>query len=159
MGAIHDAAKAFFEEDEWPITELEDGTLRTGFSGQNGKWQCFGRCRDEHDQFAFYSICPINAPDERRAATAEFVTRANYGMIIGNFEFDYSDGEIRYKTSIDVEGSELNAPLIKQMVYANVFMMDRYLPGIIKVVFGDGDPQEALREIEDPQEALRETED
>jgi hypothetical protein len=30
-----------------------------------------------------------------RAPPAEFITRANYGLIIGNFELDFEDGEIR----------------------------------------------------------------
>jgi hypothetical protein len=30
-------------------------------------------------------------------------------MIIGNFEMDFEDGEIRYKTSIDVEDDSLSS--------------------------------------------------
>jgi len=44
----------------------------------------------------------------------KFLTRANYGMMIGNFEMDFTDGEIRYKTSIDVEGDKLSSALIKR---------------------------------------------
>ncbi len=79
---------------------------------------------------------------------AEFLTRANYGLVIGNFEMDFGDGEVRYKTSIDVEGDRLTSALIKQMVYINVLMMDRYLPGIMKVAFGNADPARAIAEIE-----------
>ena len=32
----------------------------------------------------------------KRQDIAEYLTRANYGMVMGNFEMDYSDGEIRY---------------------------------------------------------------
>ena len=76
----------------------------------------------------------MNAPGERMAAVAEFITRANYGLIIGNFELDFSDGEIRYKTSLDVEGDRLSQALIKQLVYTNVLTMDQYLPGILAVL-------------------------
>ena len=147
MGAIHDAANAFFVSDEWPVRALEDGTLSTGFAGQNGKWSCFGRCREEQEQFAFYSICPVIPHEDRRGACAEFLTRANYGMILGNFEMDFSDGEIRYKTSIDVENTSLTSELLHPLVYANVTMMDRYLPGIMKVCSG-ADPAAAIKEIE-----------
>ena len=57
----------------------------------------------------------------------KFLIRANYGMMIGNFEMDFTDGEIHYKTSIDVEGDKLSSALIKRLVYANVMMMDEYL--------------------------------
>ncbi len=69
-------------------------------------------------------------------------------MIIGNFELDFTDGEIRYKTSIDVEGDRLTSALIRQLVYANVTMMDEYLPGIKAVVEGELSPEDAIAKIE-----------
>ena len=79
---------------------------------------------------------------------SEFITRANYGMIMGNFEFDFTTGEIRYKTSIDVEGDNLSFALIKQMVYANVMMMDEYLPGIMAVIEQEVEVKEAISLVE-----------
>ncbi|WP_217360014.1 YbjN domain-containing protein, partial [Anabaena sp. UHCC 0253] len=77
---------------------------------------------------------------------------ANYGMINGNFELDFNDGEIRYKTSIDVDGDKLSFALIKNLVYANVIMMDEYLPGIINVIESDISPELAINPIEQNQE-------
>ncbi len=149
MGRIYDAMVQFFREDEWPFTEIQGKPiLRTGFSGDNGQWACFAQAREEQEQFIFYSILQLRAPEEKRPAIAEFITRANYGMVIGNFEMDYSDGEIRYKTSIDVEGAELTFPLIRNLVYANVRVMDRYLPGIMQILYADVSPEEAIRSIE-----------
>ena len=51
---------------------------------------------------------------------AQFLTPANYGTLIGNFELDFKDGEIRYKTSIDVEGDRLTPALIKRLVYSTL---------------------------------------
>lgn len=149
MGAIMDALIKFFTEDEWPFEQIEGKPfLRTGFRGRNGSWNCFAQAREDQYRFIFYSIYPGNVPEHKRPAMAEFLTRANYGLIIGNFEMDYSDGEIRYKTSIDVEGDELTSALIKQLVYANVMTMDRYLPGIRKVIETDISPRDAIIEIE-----------
>jgi hypothetical protein len=119
--------------------------LRIAFQGDNGKWTCYAKARVEQEQFVFYSVCPVNAPESKRLAIAEFLTRANSGMIIGNFELDFADGEIRYKTSIDVEGDSLSSALIKRVVYANVTMMDEYLPGIMSVISGDVSPEKAIR--------------
>ncbi len=149
MGAIYDTMVRFFTEDEWPFTEVEGKPiLRTAFSGRNGNWVCFAQAREEHYRFLFYSVCTTNTPEEKRPAMAEFITRANYGMILGNYELDYRDGEVRYKTSIDVEGDELTAALIKQMVYANVQTFDKYLPGVMKVMYTDVPPAEIIAEIE-----------
>jgi hypothetical protein len=61
---------------------------------------------------------------------------------------DFDDGEIRYKTSIDVEGDLLTTDLIKQLVYANIMMMDHYLPGIQAVIDGTMSPKQAIQAIE-----------
>ena len=52
---------------------------------------------------------PIRVAEEQRQIVAELLARINYGLNIGNFELDMTDGEIRYKTSIDVEGGELTS--------------------------------------------------
>jgi len=144
-----ETVKEFFTTDDWPFSIVENqSALQTNFQGENGRWACYAIAREEAGQLIFYSICPVNAPEEKRPEMAEFITRANYGLFIGNFEMDYSDGEIRYKTSIDVEGDELSVALVRQVVYANVIMMDRYLSGIMKVIYSNASPAEAITEVE-----------
>ncbi|MFB2983616.1 YbjN domain-containing protein [Microseira sp. BLCC-F43] len=139
----------FFTEDDWPFAKIKgEPVLRMAFQGKNGKWTCYAKARTEQAQFVFYSICPVTVPENKRLAIAEFITRANSGTIIGNFELDFSTGEIRYKTSIDVEGSTLTFPQIKQLVYTNVMMMDEYLPGIMSAIDGEVEPKDAIAQIE-----------
>ena len=99
----------------------------------------------------FYSICPTACPEEKRASMMEFLHRANYGLHMGNFEFDGSDGEIRFKTSVDVEGSELNTKLCRNAVYMNCLMMDRYLPGILGLMYGEMTVVEAIQKVDGSQ--------
>ncbi len=149
IGSVFDAMVQFFKDDDWNFRQLEGKPiLQMGFSGDNGSWACYARARDEQEQFIFYSIMETKVPEDKRQAIAEFITRANYGMVIGNFEMDFSDGEVRYKTSIDVEGGELTTTMFKNLVYPNVRMMDRYLPGIMRVIYGGATPEEAIQEIE-----------
>ncbi|MEQ8540302.1 MAG: YbjN domain-containing protein [Coleofasciculus sp. D1-CHI-01] len=146
---IFDTVIKFFTDDDWSFAKVQgEPTLRMLFQGKNGTWTCYARTRVEQSQFVFYSICPVKAPKPKRRALGEFIARANYGMIIGNFELDFTDGEIRYKTSIDVEGSTLTFPLLKRLVYTNVMMMDNYLPGIDSVVKGEASPEDAIAQIE-----------
>jgi hypothetical protein len=149
MGEMLDMVVQFFQEDGWPFTPIEgQPILRTGFQGQSGQFGCFAQAREPQSQLIVYSICPVNVPEDRRLALAEFLTRANYGLFIGNFEMDWEDGEIRYKTSIDVEGDRLSSVLVGNLVYTSVLMMDRYLPGIMRVIYGNITPVEAVAEIE-----------
>ncbi|MFN6525457.1 YbjN domain-containing protein [Nostoc sp. ChiSLP03a] len=148
-GSIFEEIINFFQADYWPFVQLPgQPALQILFQGENGKWNCYARARSKQNQFVFYSICPVNAPENKRLAVAEFLTRANSGMMIGNFELDFTDGEISYKTSIDVEGDRLSFALIQRVVYANVTMMDEYLPGIMSVIYGNVSPEEAIAKIE-----------
>jgi hypothetical protein len=146
---IFDTVIKFFTDDDWSFAKVQgEPTLRMLFQGKNGTWTCYARTRVEQSQFVFYSICPVKVPKPKRRALGEFIARANYGMIIGNFELDFVDGEIRYKTSIDVEGATLTFPLLKRLVYTNVMMMDEYLPGITAVTKGEASPEDAIAQIE-----------
>lgn len=148
-GSLWDAVIRFFVEDDWPLQQVgRDPILLSVFEGEHGRWNCLIRVAEEQERVVFYSIVPEETPPARRLAMAEFLTRANYGMLIGNFEMDFTDGEIRYKTSIDVEGDRLTSPLMQQIVYANVRTMDRYLPGIRKVMETDLTPAEIIASIE-----------
>jgi hypothetical protein len=146
---LFQAVVNFFTQDDWSFTRIQgEQALRLGFQGENGAWNCYAQTREKQEQFIFYSLCPLLAPEDKRTAVAEFITRANDGMIIGNFEMDFNDGEIRYKTSIDIDGDELTSDIIKRLVYANVTMMDDYLPGIIAVIEKDVSPMDAIAQIE-----------
>jgi hypothetical protein len=125
----------FLEDDSWHPQQLED--LR-----------CYAQIRVDLEQFIFYVVAPVKAPDDIRSAVAEYITRANYGLRIGNFEMDFDDGEIRYKSSIDFEDSTLDTALIKNIIYPAVHTMDYYLPGLLNVMFGNHSPEQAIVDIE-----------
>lgn len=150
MGEIFNALIEFFEEDEWDFQWMEGlSVLSLGFGGKSGRWTCYAQARERQEQFVFYSVLPVLVPPERRHIVAEFITRANYGMVIGNFELDFNDGELRYKTSIDVDGASLIPPLIRQVVYANVIITDRYYNGLMQCIYSDHPiPTEIIAGIE-----------
>jgi hypothetical protein len=140
----------FFKENNWSFSQHEtEPILQMGYQGENGEWMCTAQTREQPRQFIFYSTCTVKAPEKKRLAVAEFLTRANYSLIVGNFEMDFQDGEVRYKTySIDVENNTLSSALIGQLIYLNVMTMDRYLPGIMSVIYANISPEEAMIQIE-----------
>lgn len=157
-GKLYQAMLNFFSEEDWEFTKLQGQLiLRLAFQGRNGQWNCFAIVNETQQRFLFYSICPLEIPSENRSAIAEFLSRANHGMEIGNFEFNFDAGEISCKTSFDVTGIRetsvdylrLAAAFIKHQVYTNVLTMDQYLPGIQLVLDGTA-PIEAIRAIEQP---------
>ena len=146
---ISQVTKEFFFADNWNYLQLNDGrTLQVNCQGKNGQINCYARSYDEQSQLIFYSLYPMPIPEDKRAIVAELITKINYGMIIGNLEMDFADGELRYKTSIDVDGDRLSTALVKRLVYGNVLTMDEYLPAITAIVNEESTIDEAIKLVE-----------
>lgn len=139
----------FLEEDGWNPQRIDDQHVyRSYYYGKNGEIRCYAQVRVDLQQFIFYAVATFKVAEEMRSAVAEYITRANYGLRIGNFEMDYSDGEVRYKSGIDFENETLTRNLAKFTIYPAVQTMDHYMPGLLKVAFGGKAPVEAIEEIE-----------
>lgn len=150
---VSEIAKQFFEQDDWAYVQLpnaraESTVLQLAFQGDRGRWACLAHCNDPASQIVFYSLCPIQVPADRFTDMTKLLMRANDGLIIGNFELNFETGEIRYKTSLDVEGDRLSVALVKTLVYTNVQTLDTYLPGIISLLEKRCTPVEAIEQIE-----------
>ena len=149
MSQIFEAVINFFKENNWLFFQMEqEPALQMSFQGENGQWMCFVKVREEQEQLIFYSISPVKVPENKRLVMAEFLSRANFGLSIGNFELNFADGEIRYKTSIAAKGNGVNSALIGQLIFANLLTMDEYLPGIMSIIYTELSAVEAIAQIE-----------
>lgn len=144
-----DMVKQFLDGDDWHYEQIKDRTvLRMAFQGENGEWFVIVQTKEEDGQVLFYSVIGDNIPTDKLVPASEYLHRANFGLPIGNFEMDFSDGEIRYKTALDVEGAELTQTQIKNYLYLNVITFDRYLVGLKDVVEKGIAPEEAIGKID-----------
>ena len=141
--------KNFFDKDDWNYDEPQEGVLTMQVEADNTKFNCVAQVREGADVMAFYTISVQPIPEEKRAAVVEFITRANYGMILGNFEVDLSDGEVRYKTVLAVSADITpDEEMFKLHVYTNIVTHDRYFPGFMQVVYAGIAPEVACQAIE-----------
>jgi len=97
-----------------------------------------------------YAFISLNADKDCRMAVAEYLMRANYGLKSGKFEMDFSDGEIKFALSIDMEDRiGLSESLILQTLLGTGYrMINRYGDGLIAVMYGIKSPEDAIREAE-----------
>ena len=138
----------FFADEDIPAQKLEgDDLVRALFTGDNGEWTCFIRVEEEEGQCLFYSSFPTLVPNDKRAAMAEFLTRANHELLMGNFDLDFEDGEVRFKTGIDVMDDQLSLPLFRNVAINNLAMMDQYWPGLMAMLTTDISPADALAQL------------
>ena len=138
----------FLDDYGWPISKLEDRNVFTGvFQGDDGRWMFYIEPREETGQCAFtpFSRCMQGM----NINVIEFLMRINSGLPVGNFEMDFEDGEIKFKTYVDVGYGELDDTLLRQVIEGNITVMNTYYQGI-KEILGKNTPAEILIEkIED----------
>lgn len=151
MNKLMTAATEWLDADDWDYqTHQHDNVyIRAGFCGKSSRFNLvLDTCGQEHCFFVFVYFLS-KTPNDRFSDVCELLTRINYGLSIGNFEFDFRDGEIRYKASTTVEGSELSPDMIKTMVYASLNTSDEYFHAIMSVIYGGKTPIQAIESVRD----------
>ena len=103
---------------------------------------------NDFNALSTYAICPMNADESERTAVMEYITRANYDLKIGHFEMDVSDGEIRYKTCLQMHSEEPTMKLVERYIAMGFLMMEKYGNGLLSVMFGFATPEEAIKAAE-----------
>ena len=68
--------------------------------------------------------------------------------LLGNFEMDYDEGEVRFRTSLMAEGS-LTHEVLDRYIQMPAAMLDRYAPGLAAIVADGEIAGEALRRVQD----------
>lgn len=146
MGQIYEAMIDYLRVNEFQYIQDDQNEMITfGVRGREERWQVLIDVHQARSQIMVYSMLNRRCPRLRRHAMSEFLTRVNWGLILGNFELDLEDGEIRFKTSLDVDGHTLPEGLIRPLLVANLSTMNHYMPGLMDVMAGLGEPQAALK--------------
>lgn len=119
-----------------------DGAHRAKVQGDHGVWTLVATEREDVHQVVFWSVLPARVAEERRVAMAELITRINAGMHIGCFELDFSDGEVRFRTSAPMP--VWNDAAVEQLLWLNIEMTDRYFLAILEIAYSTATAEEAL---------------
>ena len=140
--------RKFFKENDWNVHEdisrmIFSGGIGLGSQSAISSVQFFLSVEDH------YVINHVVIPQKavrNVSAVMEYITRANFGLAMGNFELDLRDGEIRYKHMVN------NIALLhdykyymKELLALPCQMIKRYGGGLMAIIFGDKSP---LKEIE-----------
>jgi hypothetical protein len=133
---------------EWSYTETDDGAVVCEMTGEHTVYSFLFRVDERMDIVCCYARVGFRVPADKRLAVCETLTRANYGLRVGNFEMDMDDGEVRYKASLDVEGGVLSETMVQNLVRASVASFDRYFPALMRVVWAGASPTDAIAEAE-----------
>lgn len=153
MSRIFDGISAFlkerFDADNWETDDDGDRTVAFRLEDDEGReWDGAVLIDDDAEMAVFYSTLLDKAAPKRRPAVMEVLTRANYSLPVGNFEIDLDDGEVCFKTYLELEGVELTSQMCEHLVLSNFTMMGTYFDGIKKVMEGSASPVDAIASVE-----------
>lgn len=130
--------KEFFENCKWNYEFVEDNNVfvaNMNMGGIIGVLRIFVFVRDT--DYCVYTVLNSNAEKKAFARVAEYLHRVNYGTHDGNFELDYRDGEIRYKTYVNFEGITLSPTVIEDSIFVTIFMFEKYGKNLFRAMLGD----------------------
>ncbi|WP_352259615.1 YbjN domain-containing protein [Psychrobacter sp. TB55-MNA-CIBAN-0194] len=127
---IIDCLKQYFHTKKWhytyhrPRANDDQQSHHLSFSMRHKQLICayLFRWQEKNKLLAIYGILPFSIPESHQSAAMLLVTQINYNMMIGNLEMDVNDGEIRYKTAIDVEAVDIDKALIEHLLQSVVAM-------------------------------------
>jgi len=144
---LQDVALEFFAAAQWAHEVDDASTIRAFHEGETLTFPVYVQAHDDHQQLVVYGVLPGSVDPEHRLDVGAFLAALNYGLSIGNFELDLDDGEVRFRSGIDVEGGELTVAMVRSLAASCVVNVDLYAPAIAAVGTGAMSPAEALDDV------------
>jgi hypothetical protein len=119
--------------------------IKLNLCRRHALYSCNLQITHEDSVFQIHLSYPVFAKDEKmRPAVTEFFTRANYGLVIGNFEMDMRDGEVRYHIGHVIVDGQLDDDTITHLISTALFTADRYFPSFMQLLFGGTTAEDAV---------------
>jgi len=145
--------RKWFKDENWNFEEKrrEDGvSFVTGVSSESkvyGGYDILVDVRDTDFQSRFAP--PVCVTEALRPAVMEFITRVNYAVRYGKFVMDLDDGELRYESVVDANGSEKCIRKNFSDLFALPgFVLDKFMPGVAAVLLGLKTPKKAFEDCQ-----------
>lgn len=135
---------AMLEGYGYTYQELDATSIQLAIGNAHGIYQVFFTAADASDFIRVTGHFGSRVPADRRAAVAEAITRINWRTGIGGFDMDFSDGDVRYRIGMDVENGLLSEKMADNMLVFCINMMDKYHDPLMRIAFGDADPETAI---------------
>lgn len=125
----------------------ETQTINLAMSSQIGT---YGLTFDAHGGRVLKVSGAMNlvVPEGSRTDIALAVARANYGMMVGFFDFNVDMGDLRFRYLISLANG---APSRDQLDYAMamvLFLLDRYVPAFMSIIYANTPAKEAISSAE-----------
>jgi hypothetical protein len=121
------AVKEFLEAEGLKYRQHKEDLFEVPVGTDEGAWKVWIAANEGASILLVLSSLPVRVPAKKRLEAAALLNRFNWKFNVGCFEMDTADGEIRFRTSVDVEHArEAALPLMKQLFRLNVATVARH---------------------------------
>ena len=145
---LHGAVVAALADAGWTVYHVAAPAVMVDLRGENALYSCRYFVSESIPAVICYTRAPITIPQAARRKAMEFITRANYGLLIGAFEMSVEDGIIFFRASCAIEDGVLTTQMACTLANVGVWAFDRYFPKLLAMVYGKRTVVDAVREAE-----------
>lgn len=150
--AIYERINDGFKKTGWKYSfDEEKSAFRSGFNIDSKLKDVKLRIVPRDASYTVFAYVNIGADENCRSKVAEYIARANYGLVFGNFELDMNDGEVRYKMTVDCGENAKSLPtddMFERSIIIPVQMCEKYGDGLLAVMYGFMSPEQACADAE-----------
>lgn len=131
----------FIEENEQKIV------IQTGVALTVGNSESFIVINHEFNLVEISAYSPVKVPENKRLEVAKFLDLADHVSYIGNLQLNHRDGSIRCKTYFCYGNENLEQNILSTNFFGAFNMIERYIPGVMRITYGGKDADSAIAEI------------
>jgi hypothetical protein len=107
---------------------------------------------DDGQRIAVYCLIVEGIEPRLRASVTELVTRANRGLLGGAFEMDVDEGDVRFRSDLDLGGADVDdnqlGAMLAPLLEVNLETVEVYSSAIVAVLTGRTSPLDAIEAAE-----------
>ena len=130
------------------VANSDSQSVSTDVVGEIADYKIVVHVPDETDLFQLVGYSPVRVPPGARSSIVEVIARANHHLRIGKLTLDFHTGELKFQIGQILTNVGLDAETVDWMICTTMAVLDKYLPAILSVIYGNEAPEEAVRRVE-----------
>ena len=136
------------DDNQWKYKKNEEElSIHCGAQGDDLPMEITIEVDKKRQLVTLLSPMPFAVPEKRRSALAVAVSKANYGIVDGSFDYDFLSGRIVFRLTACYHESLIGKELFNYMLMCSCYTIDEYNDKFLMVAKSDMSTDEILNFI------------
>ena len=125
--AMYEGMIDMFDSIEWTYDRRDDElVIESGVKGEDLPIKLYVVVKPKQQVVQVVSPLPFNIPEDKRVDAAIAVCVANYGMVDGSFDYDFTDGSLSFRLTWGYRGCTPSRDLFEYLVMVTASTVEHY---------------------------------